>query len=73
MSEERPMLPNAIRAHLRALAEERLTAKALGMRADGAYMADLEEEIATYRHALVGASVTEIAVLCGELFGRQFG
>jgi hypothetical protein len=73
MSEEQPMLTNEIRAHLRALADERLAAEALGMRADGAYMADLDEEIATYRHALVGASVTEIAVLCGELFGRQVG
>jgi hypothetical protein len=36
-------------------------------------MADLEDEIATYRLALAGAAVTEIAVLRGELFGRQFG
>jgi hypothetical protein len=73
MSEEHPMLTNEIRARLRALADERLAAEAFGMRADGAYMADLDEEIATYRHALIGASVTEIAVLCGELFGRQVG
>jgi hypothetical protein len=36
-------------------------------------MDDLESEIATYRLALVGASLTEIAVLRGELFGRQVG
>jgi len=45
----------------------------LGMRADGAYMADLEEEIASYRHALIVASVTEIAVLRGVVFGREQG
>ena len=47
------------------LTDERLAAEALGLSADGAYMTDLEEEIAVYRHALVGASVTEIAVLRG--------
>ena len=55
------------------LAHERLAAEGVGMRPDGAYMADLENEIAEYRDALVGAAVTEIAVLCGELFGRNFG
>jgi hypothetical protein len=67
------MSSNEIRAHLLELADERLVAEALGMRADGAYMTDLEEEIATYRRALVGASVTEIAVLRGVLFGPDFG
>ena len=73
MSEEPPMLPNEIRAHLLSLANERCTAERLGMRADGAYMADLEEEITAYRHALVLASVTEIAVLRGAVFGRECG
>lgn len=67
------MLPSEIRAHLLELAHERLAAEALGLRADGAYMTDLEEEIAVYRHAVLGASVIELAVLRGELFGRQFG
>jgi hypothetical protein len=67
------MSPNEIRAHLLELADERLVAEALGMRADGAYMTDLEDEIAAYRHALLGASVTEIAVLRGVLFGRDYG
>jgi hypothetical protein len=66
-------LVNEIRAHLVALNHERLTAEALGLRADGAYMTDLELEIAVYRRVLVGASVTEIAVLRGELFGRDQG
>jgi hypothetical protein len=72
-NEIRPMVPEEIRAHLLALAHERVAAEALGLRADGAYMTDLEEEIATYRHALVLASVTETAVLRGELFGRDQG
>jgi hypothetical protein len=38
-----------------------------------AYMADLEEEIATLRNVYVGAAVTEIASLRGELFGPQEG
>jgi hypothetical protein len=67
------MLVNEIRAHLVALADERLAAEALGLREDGAYMTDLEDEIAIYRRALVGASVTEIAVLRGVLFGRDQG
>jgi hypothetical protein len=71
--EEHEMSTKEIRTHLFELAEERLAAEALGVRADGAYMTDLEEEIATYRHALVGALVTELAILRGELFGRQFG
>jgi hypothetical protein len=67
------MLVNEIRAHLIALGHERLAAGALGLRADGAYMTDLEEEIAVYRRALIGASVTDIAVLRGVLFGRDQG
>ena len=71
--DEHPMLANAIRAHLLELTHEREAAEALGVSADGAYMTDLEQEIAIYRRALVGASVAEIAVLRGELFGRNQG
>ena len=67
------MSPHEIRAHLAELAHERREAEAIGMRPGGAYMTDLEEEIATYRHALIGASVTEIAVFHGLLFGRGQG
>jgi hypothetical protein len=67
------MSPDEIRAHLLELADERLVAEARGMRAGGAYMTDLEEEIAACRGALVCASVTEIAVLRGVLFGRDYG
>jgi hypothetical protein len=70
---ERVMSTSEIRAHLLDLAQERLEAERLGLNADQAYMADLEEEIITYRAALTGAAVTEIAVLRGELFGRDLG
>jgi hypothetical protein len=73
MRREEAMLLDEIRAHLLSLAHERVAAEALGLRADGAYMTDLNEEIATCRRALVGASVTEIAVLRGLLFGRDQG
>ncbi|MEA2227311.1 MAG: hypothetical protein QOF04_941 [Solirubrobacteraceae bacterium] len=62
-----------IRAHLLELAQEGIEAERVGLSTDGAYMADLNEEIAAYRMALTGAAVTEIAVLRGELLGRQFG
>jgi hypothetical protein len=62
-----------IRVHLFDLALERLTAKRMGLSNDRHYMADLEEEIAAYRAAYIGAAVTEIAVLRGELFGREVG
>jgi hypothetical protein len=67
------MSPAEIRAHLLELAQERNEAERVGLSANEAYMADLDEEIVAYRHALVGAAVTEIAVLRGELFGREFG
>jgi hypothetical protein len=67
------MSTSEIRAHLLDLAQERLEAERVGLSADRAYMADLEEEITTYRAALVGVAVTEIAVLRGQLFGRDVG
>ena len=67
------MSPAEIRAHLLDLAQERLEAERTGLSANNAYLADLTEEIAIYRLALVGAAVTEIAIRRGELFGRQFG
>jgi hypothetical protein len=67
------MSPTEIRAHLLELAQERIEAERAGLGVNAAYMADLEDEIVIYRRALVGAYVTEIAVLRGELFGREFG
>lgn len=62
-----------IRAHLLELAQERVAAEHAGLDADPAYMADLDAEMLTYQHALVGAMVTEIATFRGELFGRNNG
>ena len=67
------MSSSQIRARLIALARERVAAERAGLGGHRAYMADLEGEIVTCRLALVGADVTELAVLRGELFGRQFG
>ncbi len=67
------MSSTEIRAHLIELAQERFAAEHVGLGGNHAYMTELENEIAAYRCALVGAAVTEIAVLRGELFGRQFG
>ena len=67
------MSSSEIRTRLIELAHERVAAEHAGLGGNRAYMTDLEDEIATYRLALTGAAVTEIAVLRGELFGRQFG
>jgi hypothetical protein len=67
------MSASEIRTHLLELAQERIEAERAGLSANAAYMADLEDEIDTYRRALIGAHVTEIAVRRGELFGREYG
>ena len=67
------MSSSQIRARLTDLARERVAAERAGLDGNRAYMADLEDEIVTCRLALIGADVTELAVLRGELFGRQFG
>ncbi len=67
------MSSTEIRAHLMALARERLEAECQGLSANRAYMTDLDEEILIYRAALVGARVTDVAVLHGMLHGRNLG
>jgi hypothetical protein len=62
-----------VKQHLMLLHEERALAIEAGLGADPAYMADLEDEIAATRAAWVGAAVTEIATLRGQLSGPQFG
>jgi hypothetical protein len=62
-----------VKRHLDLLHEERMLAIEIGLSADGAYMADLEEEITACRAAYVGAAVTEIAVMRGELSGALAG
>jgi hypothetical protein len=62
-----------VKRHLDLLHEERLLAVEIGLAADGAYMADLEDEIAACRAAYVGAAVTEIATMRAELSGPLVG
>ena len=59
--------------HLNDLQAERARAFIEGLEGNAAYMADLDEEIVTTRHAYVGAAVTEMATLRAELFGAQRG
>ena len=44
-----------------------------GLASDPAYMDDLSDEIDATRHAYLGAAVTEIATLRGELSGALLG
>jgi hypothetical protein len=62
-----------LQIRLKVLQAERLLASSEGLAADGAYMADLEDEIAEVSDAYVAAAVTEIVMLRGELFGPQVG
>jgi hypothetical protein len=61
------------RSHLRELEVERALAGTTSLTGVEVYMADLNEEIATWRSVYTGAAVTEIATLRGEVFGRQVG
>ena len=56
-----------VKRHLELLHEERQLAVEIGLAADGAYMADLEEEITACRAAYIGAAVTEIATMRASL------
>jgi len=67
------MYATEVRQHLMLLNEERVLAQEAGLDHDRAYMADLEDEIATYRSAYVGAAVTEIAMLHARLDGPNVG
>lgn len=67
------MYASQIRAQLHRLNLERLEAESVGLTACEAYIKDLEDDISDCRAALVGASVTEIAVVRAELSGRLVG
>jgi hypothetical protein len=67
------MYATEVRQHLMLLAEERVLAHEAGLDHDRAYMADLDDEIAQYRAAYVGAAVTEIAMLRARLDGPLVG
>ena len=62
-----------VKRHLDLLHEERQLAVEIGLASDGAYMADLEDEIAACRAAYIGAAVTEIATMRAELSGPLIG
>jgi hypothetical protein len=67
------MSAHEVRLRLRELQAERAIARCAGLESNRTYMTDLEYEIATVSCAYVGAAVTEIAVLRGQLSGPQDG
>jgi hypothetical protein len=60
-------------AYLTRLKLERFEARLEGLGDCQTYMEELDDEIAHCHSVFAGAAVTEIAVLRGELFGRQEG
>lgn len=60
-------------SYLTRLQLERVEARAVGLDECDTYMAELQDEIEHCRSVFVGAAVTEIAVLRGELSGRLDG
>lgn len=62
-----------LRDRLSELYAERTLALGAGLGDVDSYMADLQEEIVQTRKLFVGAAVTEIATLHGELFGAHQG
>ncbi len=62
-----------IKQHLELLHTERTLALDTPLRHDPVYMADLNAEILTTRHAYIGSAVTEIASMRALLSGRQQG
>ena len=62
-----------VRSQLQELHAERALASLEGLAENARYMADLEHEIESARRAYVGAAVTEIALLRGDLSGRLMG
>ena len=62
-----------LRERLGLLLVERALADVEGLTANAAYAAHLDDDIAATRSAWVGAAVTEIATLRGQLSGRPQG
>ncbi len=62
-----------LRERLGLLLAERALADIEGLTHNAAYAADLDGDIDATRSAWVGAAVTEIATLRGQLSGRQQG
>ena len=63
----------ALAERLRELYAERALARIEGLSGNGLFMADIDEDIETYRAAYVGAAVTEIATLRARLSGPLQG
>lgn len=69
-----PMLSTTdIQQRLEDLESERMLASLIGLSGDPAYMSNLRNEIDVTRDAYVGAAVTEIASLRGQLSGPLYG
>jgi hypothetical protein len=66
------MSPDQIGARLMEVAHERLQADWVAMKSDGAHAARWAESAGRPRR-LVGAAVTELAMLSGQLHGRNQG
>ena len=62
-----------LRHHLQTLNAERAAAALAGLDGNALYMHDLDAEIRAMRNAYVGAVVTDIASLRGEVGGPLLG
>jgi hypothetical protein len=62
-----------VRTHVVQLEAERAAALAEGLGGVTAYMADLDDELRSWRELYVMTAVTEIAELRAEIAGPQFG
>jgi hypothetical protein len=61
------------RDHVTELESERALALITDLASDRAYMHDLDDELAVWRHHYVVAAITEIATLRAELSGANAG
>jgi hypothetical protein len=67
------MSASDLHTHLRELQAERALAEHTGMTRIRSYRADLERDIQRSLAAFIGAAVTEIATLRGQLSGPLYG
>jgi hypothetical protein len=67
------MRASDMRLYLAGLMAERLEAAEANLDSNALYMRELEDDLTAAREAYVGLAVTEIAMLRGELSGRQVG
>jgi hypothetical protein len=62
-----------VKKHLELLHTERAMALSTPLRDEPAYLADLDEEILSTRHAWISSAVLEIARFREEIAGPQHG